>query len=77
MSKEQRSKQELRTMVLKKAGISRQLPPGMDVSVRATRRGWEVDCAPPTASRLAFMDCCDHIASIVVLLREDFDLKAD
>jgi len=64
-------------MVLKKAGISRQLPPGMDVSVRATRRGWEVDCAPPTASRLAFTDCCDHIASIVALLREDFDLKAD
>jgi len=77
MSKEQRSKEELRTMVLEKAGGSRQLPPGMDVSVRSTRRGWEVDCAPPTASRLAFTDSCDHIASVVLLLREDFDLKPD
>lgn len=77
MIKEQKSKDELRNIILEKASMSGQLPPGMDVSIRATRGGWGVDCLPPTASRHAFTDCCDHIANIVVTLRDDFDLKPD
>ena len=75
MTKAKKSKEELRQMILKEGkASSRAWPPGMDVSVRATASGWRVDCLPPTASRLAFTDCCDEVASIALRLRADFDL---
>ena len=77
MNKELKSKEELRALILGQARTSHHFAVGMDVSVRATGHGWGVDCLPPTASRLAFTECCDHIADIVRLLRQDFDLKTN
>jgi len=75
VTKAQKSKEELRQMILKEGkASSSHWPPGMDVSVRAAACGWRVDCLPPTASRLAFTDCCDEVARIVLRLRADFDL---
>ena len=75
MTKAQKSKEELRQMILREAQASPSgWPPGMDVSVRATAHGWRVDCLPPTASRLAFVECCQEVASIALRLRDDFDL---
>jgi hypothetical protein len=74
-TKAKKSKEELRHMILEKARSSSWCPAGMDVSVTATTSGWRVDCLPPTASRLAFVDCCEQVASIALSLRADFDLK--
>lgn len=75
MTKAQKSREELRQMILKEGRASSSgWPPGMDVSVRATANGWRVDCLPPTASRLAFTDCCQEVASIALRLRANFDL---
>ena len=74
MTKAQKTKEELRQMILQEGKASPGWPAGMDVSVRATAGGWRVDCRPPSASRLAFADSCQRVASITLRLREDFDL---
>lgn len=75
VKKQQKSKEELRAMIIEKARQSQRFPPGMDVSIRATARGWGVDCLPPTASHNGFVEICDDIATIALSLRDDFDLK--
>ena len=75
MTKTQKTKEELRQMILQEGkASSHDWPAGMDVSVRATAGGWGVDCLPPTASRLAFAEPCRQVASITLRLREKFDL---
>ena len=75
MTKAQKTKEELRQMILQEGKASSHgWPAGMDVSVRATAGGWGVDCLPPSASRRAFADSCQQVASITLRLREDFDL---
>jgi hypothetical protein len=76
MTKARKSKEELRHMILEETKkLPYGCPPGMDVAVRQTPSGWGVDCLPPTASRLAFADCCTKVAGIALRLRADFDLK--
>ena len=75
MTKAQKTKEELRQMILQEGKASSHCwPAGMDVSVRATAGGWRVDGLPPSASQRAFADSCRQVASIALRLREDFDL---
>lgn len=71
MSKPQKSKQELRAMI-----PERIVPysPGMDVSIRATHNGWNVDYLPPTTRREPHRDCFELIAKVATTRRAEFDL---